>query len=134
MSSGSPSTSTKPRTICEKMTPEFPRAPISAAREYLLRDRLAAFGGRRLERLDDRAERQDEIRSRVPVGHRIDVEVVDPLAVRFEVLERTPCELAHELELHQGRDPSYATTAAIAMRPRSVVAISNGPRSMAASL
>ena len=27
-----PSTSTKPRTICEKITPEFPRAPISAAR------------------------------------------------------------------------------------------------------
>ena len=29
----SPRTSTKPRTIWEKMTPELPRAPISAARE-----------------------------------------------------------------------------------------------------
>ena len=29
---GSPSTSAAPRTICEKITPEFPRAPISAAR------------------------------------------------------------------------------------------------------
>jgi hypothetical protein len=28
----SPRTSAKPRTICERITPEFPRAPISAAR------------------------------------------------------------------------------------------------------
>ena len=31
--SRSPSTSAKPRTIWLKMTPELPRAPISAARE-----------------------------------------------------------------------------------------------------
>ena len=28
----SPSTSAAPRTICERMTPEFPRAPMSAPR------------------------------------------------------------------------------------------------------
>jgi hypothetical protein len=32
MASASPSTSAAPRTICERMTPELPRAPISAAR------------------------------------------------------------------------------------------------------
>ena len=67
----------------------------------LLRDRLAPLGARRVERLDDRTQRQNEIRARVAVGHRIDVEVVDPLSVRFEVLERSPGDLAHDLELHR---------------------------------
>ena len=63
----SPSTSTKPRTICEKMTPEFPRAPMSAARVTSFATASLSAARRGVERLDDRAERQDEVRARVAV-------------------------------------------------------------------
>ena len=63
------------------------RAHERGARE-LLRERLAAGGGRGLERLHDRAHGQGQVRPGVAVGHRVDVEVVDPLPVRLEIAER----------------------------------------------
>ena len=77
----------------------------------VLGDGLAVDGRRGVERLDDRAEGEDEIRSRVAVGHRIDVEVVDAAAMRLEVLERAAREMTDELELHQcDRTPSMCTS------------------------
>jgi hypothetical protein len=75
----------------------------------VLRDRLAVGGSRRVERLDDRAQRQDEVRSRVPVGHRIDVQIVDAAAMRLEVLQGAAGEMADELELHQRDRPPSIT-------------------------
>ena len=86
--SRSPSTSAKPRTIWLKITPEFPRAPISAARESSRATASWPVGVRLLERLDDRPHGEREVRAGVAVGDRVDVEVVDPLLVRLEVAER----------------------------------------------
>ena len=88
-----PRTSAKPRTIWERITPELPRAPISAARVTSLASVGAVGRLRRLERVDDRACGQGQVRAGVAVGHRVHVEVVDPLAVRFERGERAAREL-----------------------------------------
>ena len=81
------------------MTPELPRAPISAARVSSFA-RHGAVGSRRdLERVDDRARGQGQVRAGVAVRHGIDVQVVDAAAVRLEGLERCPRELAGALEL-----------------------------------
>ena len=77
-SSVSASDSVAPRTICERITPELPRAPISAARETSLREPGAVVGPVAVERLGDRAHGQRQVGAGVAVGHRIDVEVVDP--------------------------------------------------------
>ena len=66
----SPSTSAAPRTIWLKMTPELPRAPISAARASSFATASWPVACRGLERLDDRAHRQRQVRAGVPVGHR----------------------------------------------------------------
>ena len=58
-----------------------------SARE-LLRDRLRSLRGRAVERLHDGAHGEREVRARIAVGHRVHVEVVDPLPVRFEHRER----------------------------------------------
>ena len=102
-----PSTSTKPRTICEKMTPELPRAPMSAARVTSFATASLVVGRRRVERLDDRAQREDEVRAGVAVGDRIDVQIVDAPAMRLEVLERAPRQVADDLELHQRRPYAF---------------------------
>ena len=106
-----PSTSTNPRTICEKITPEFPRAPISAARVDVLGDRLAVLGGRGVERLDDRPQRQNEVRAGVAIRHRIHVQVVDASPMRLEILQGAARQMADELELHQCDRTSSVCTA-----------------------
>ena len=60
---------------------------MSAARD-VLRDRCARIGARAFQRLDDGSQREREVRARVAVGYGVDVQVVDPATVRFEVLER----------------------------------------------
>ena len=75
--------------------------------EHLVRELRGAGGGRRLDRLDHAAQREDEVRARVPVRHRIDVQVVDPLPVRLEVLERRTRELGDRRIGHRG-EPTTA--------------------------
>src|SRR4029450_6080415 len=84
---------------------------------HVLGHRLAGRGVRGIERLDDRAERQNEVRPRVPVGNGVHVEVVDPPTMRFEVLERAPREVSDDLELHQCRTPSMCTSSDAIGRP-----------------
>ena len=93
-SSVSPSTSATPRTIWEKMTPELPRAPISAPRATSRASecRLAAVVWS--TRVGDRAHRQRQVRAGVAVGNGIDVQVVDARAVRLERRERRVDELS----------------------------------------
>ena len=50
-----------------------------------------------LERVDDCTHGQREIRSRVAVGHRVDIEVVDPAARRLDCCLRAPRKLQHTL-------------------------------------
>ena len=63
-SSAAPSTSAAPRTICERMTPELPRAPISAARVTSCASAGRSVAGRSVERLDDGARGERHVRAR----------------------------------------------------------------------
>ena len=77
-SSLSASDSVAPRTICDRITPELPRAPISAARETSCASAGAIVGAVPLSA--STIARTVSVRF-VPVspsGHRIDVQVVDP--------------------------------------------------------
>ena len=84
----------------------------------LVRDRLVPVGGRLLERVDDGPHRERQVRARVTVGDRIDVEVVDPLLVRLEVEQRLTGDLAGPVEVHDERlTSSMRTSTAATERP-----------------
>ena len=74
------------------------RAHQRRARQ-LLRERGAVGGGRGVEHLHDRARGQRQVRAGVAVRNGIDVQVVDPAAVRLERRERRLPELLRPLEL-----------------------------------
>ncbi len=77
----------------------------------VLRHGLAVGRARRIERFDDRPQRENEVRAGVAVGYRVDVQVVDAPAVRFEILERAAREMSDDVELHQcDRTPSMCTS------------------------
>ena len=78
----------------------------------VLRDRGARLGARALERLDDRPQSEGEIRAGIAIRHRVHVQIVDSPAVCLEVLERTGCEIANSLELHQLLTRSMWTSSA----------------------
>jgi len=84
---------------------------------HVLGHRVARRGSRRIERLDDRAKRQDEVRPGVAVRYGIDVEVVDPPTMSFEVPQRASGEVSDDLELHQWRTPSMWTSSEAIGRP-----------------
>ena len=116
---GSPSTSAAPRTIWEKMTPELPRAPISAARvsSFATAARSAAVDASS----DSTIARAVSVRF-VPVspsGNGIDVQVVDPAPVRLERRERPARQLSGALELrHADLLTSWmCTSTAATVRP-----------------
>ena len=67
----------------------------------LPRDRLVPLGVGLLERLHDRAHREGEVRARVAVRDRVDVEVVDPLPVRLEVAQCEAGDLPGAVEVHE---------------------------------
>ena len=102
------SSSAAPRISCERITPEFPRAPSSAARatEATISSRptrsIVPSGGRReaVELLDDRAQRQHHVVAGVAVGDREHVDLVDLFAAR---LERRQPRLEHGAEPEQAR-------------------------------
>ena len=71
-------------------------------------------GVRLLERLDDRAHGQREVRARVAVGNRVDVEVVDALLIGLEVAEREAGDLAGAVEVHVERLTSSMRTSTAA--------------------
>ncbi len=72
----------------------------------LVRERGAVGRGRALERLRDRAHGQRQVRAGVAVRHRIDVQVVDPAAVRLHRGEGRPGQAARELEVALRGHPS----------------------------
>ena len=72
------------RRTWDRITPELPRAPISEPR--LMAWHTAAMssavdGG---DRVAHRIERERHVRAGVAVGHRIHIEAIDPLFVRFQ--------------------------------------------------
>ena len=79
-------------------------------------------GRRRLERLDDRAHGQGQVRSGVAVRHGIDVQIVDPAPVLLQVRERRRRELADAVEIgllrHEPRlTSSMCTSTADTVKP-----------------
>ena len=85
----------------------------------LLRECGPVVGGGGLEHLHDRARGQRQVRAGVAVGDGIDVEVVDPAAVRLERCERGLAELLGPLELRHAdlRTSSMCTSTAATWRP-----------------
>ena len=81
---------------CERITPELPRAPSSAARatESTISSRpissIGARVGEPVELVEHRAQRERHVVPRVAVGDREDVEVVDLLAAGLELGQRAP--------------------------------------------
>ena len=72
----SASTSVRPRRICERITPELPRAPMSEP--WLMALQAAARSAPApSSSVDDRLEGEGHVRAGVAVGHRVDVEPVD---------------------------------------------------------
>ena len=90
------SSSAAPRISCERITPELPRAPSSAARatdcDDLLApdlvDRALAVGHQAVELGEHGAQREHHVVAGVAVGDREHVEVVDLLAARLQMGER----------------------------------------------
>ena len=80
----------------------------------LARDGLVPVGIRLLERLDDRAHRERQVRAGVAVGNRVDVEVVDALLIRLEIAEREAGDLAGAVEVHDERLTSSMRTSTAA--------------------
>ena len=74
-----------PRKIWLVMTPELPRAPISAPKLIAAAIRSAGWPGRALGLLERRPDRREHVRAGVAVGDRVDVEAVDLVDVRLEV-------------------------------------------------
>jgi hypothetical protein len=95
-----------------------PRRHERRTRE-LVRQRRAVAVGTALERLDDAADGEREVRPRVPVGYRVDVEVVDPAPIRLEGRERAVGEAPDGGELaHFDRlTSSMCTSTAATRRP-----------------
>ena len=75
----------------------------------LLGDGRLPTGARLLEGFDDGSDGQREVRPGVAVRHRVDVEVVDPAAVRLEARERRAGQLARafDLQLSHGGHPRH---------------------------
>ena len=89
------SSSAAPRMSCERITPELPRAPSSAARATESTICVAAdlverrpLLGQAVELVEHGAQRERHVVAGVAVGDREDVEVVDLLAARLELAER----------------------------------------------
>ena len=79
---------------CERITPELPRAPSSAARatEWTICSRPISSSGpsysrEPVELVEHGAQRERHVVAGVAVGDREDVEVVDLLAASFELAE-----------------------------------------------
>ena len=67
-----------PRRSCDRITPEFPRAPISEPCPIALQtSSRPASSAHTIQLGDDGLEGQGHVRARVPVGHRVDVQPVD---------------------------------------------------------
>ena len=93
--------------------------PHQGGPRQLLGERGAVLGRRRVEHLHDRARGQRQVRAGVAVRDGIDVEVVDPAAVRLERRERGLAELLGPLELGHAllRTSSMCTSTAATRSP-----------------
>ena len=99
--SAAPRLFANPRRICEKITPEFPLPARSATWKtssassagLVARDSSIVSTIRRSVRT--------RLRAGIAVRNRVDVQVVDPLAVRLEVLQRGTSERPDRLVVHR---------------------------------
>ena len=122
------SSSAAPRMSWERMTPELPRAPSSAARatESTISSRpissISPWVERRSSSVQDGAQRERHVVPRVAVGDREDVEIVDLLAARFKLRESGLDDEAEteETRIGHGSDqpPGYALVTLPALRQR----------------
>ena len=87
--------SAAPRTICERITPELPRAPISAARETSCASAARSSGPPASSASTTARDGQREVRAGVAVRHRVDVQVVDPPARALDRRQRPAGQLQH---------------------------------------
>ena len=81
-----------PRTIVLRITPELPFASIVAARWTSAASSAVVAEVERSSASTIPRIAQREVRAGVAVGHRVDVERIDPPAVPLEVRERSPRE------------------------------------------
>ena len=79
-SSCSRHSSARPRRICDRITPELPRAPMSEPR--LIAWHTSAIDSDCAQLRAHRLERERHVGAGVAVGHRVDVEPVELLLVR----------------------------------------------------
>ena len=77
-----------PRTIWERMTPELPRAPMSEPLVTAAATDGMSVDVALLELLDHGAHGERHVGARVAVRDRVDVEVVDELALSLDGGER----------------------------------------------
>ena len=87
------STSIAPRMIWDRITPLLPRAPISAACEMAEHtSRSGRSSGSLADGIDHALDGERQVGTRVSVGHRVDVQIVDFL---FALLERREAGCEH---------------------------------------
>ena len=84
---------------------------------HLARKLGAIVVSRPFERVDDRPHREREVGARVPVRHRIDVQVVDPAPVGLDRRQSAAGELQHTLSHAVTRTSSTTTSTAATGRP-----------------
>ena len=79
-----------PRKIWLVMTPELPRAPMSAPKLMAAAIALGRLAGDRLRLVQGGLDRGQHVRAGVAVGDRVDVELVDLVDVGLEVGDGRP--------------------------------------------
>ena len=119
-----------PRKIWLVMTPELPRAPISAPKLIAAGDPLGRLAGDAFGLVERRLDRREHVRAGVAVGDRVDVERVDLVDVRLEVGDGRPERLEQARRRRTRGGPSGDVRAAVGevarSRPR------RGPRAATA--
>ena len=111
----SPASAT-PRMICERMTPELPRAPISAPVGHRREHPAGGCVGAAAGFFHGRAHRQEHVRPGVAVGHGEDVDGVDLLDVALEPGGGGGEHLAHLRAIERAHGVSHGRVHSVGLR------------------
>ena len=111
-----------PRKIWLVITPELPRAPMSAPKLIAAATRSAGCAGDRLRLVERGPDRREHVRAGVAVGDRVDVQAVDLLDVGLEVGDGRP-ERLEEPGPVTGPAPHQATSVPLSARSRGRMAV-----------